>query len=245
MGYFRELPNLLYQSFLPSKNSSLDYVEAKNLFRRTKLRDDLQNIFTLFDKYEIPDGYRPENVAEDYYGSDELDWVVLLTSNIVNVRDEWPLSSRDIYDYALNKYGDELNETRFYETKEIKDSKDRLILPEGQVVDNKRIDGVIPKINPETGQPNINAGQPNMVDFYIEYYDNGNQRLEGTDVITGISNYIYEVRLNEKKASIYLLKPSYLQQFLNDFREVMIYGRTSQYVDDDLIKTENTNITMP
>ena len=84
-----------------------------------------------------------------------------------------------------------------------------------------------------------------MVDFYIEYYDNGNQRLEGTDVITGISNYIYEVRLNEKKASIYLLKPSYLQQFLNDFREVMIYGRTSQYVDDDLIKTENTNITMP
>ena len=136
MGYFRELPNLLYQSFLPSKNSSLDYVEAKNLFRRTKLRDDLQNIFTLFDKYEIPDGYRPENVAEDYYGSDELDWVVLLTSNIVNVRDEWPLSSRDIYDYALNKYGDELNETRFYETKEIKDSKGRLILPEGKVVDS-------------------------------------------------------------------------------------------------------------
>ena len=218
MGYFRELPNLLYQSFLPSKNSSLDYVEAKNLFRRTKLRDDLQNIFTLFDKYEIPDGYRPENVAEDYYGSDELDWVVLLTSNIVNVRDEWPLSSRDIYDYALNKYGDELNETRFYETKEIKDSKGRLILPEGKVVDS---------------------------DFVLTYYDGGNEEVKGVNVRTGISNYIYEVRLNDKKRSIYLLKPSYLQQFLNDFREVMIYGRTSQYVDDDLIKTENTNITMP
>ena len=217
MGYFRELPNLLYQSFLPSKNSSLDYVETKNLFRRTKLRDDLQNIFTLFDKYEIPDGYRPENVAEDYYGSDELDWVVLLTSNIVNVRDEWPLSSRDIYDYALNKYGDELNETRFYETKEIKDSKDRLILPEGKVVDS---------------------------DFVLTYYDGGNKEVKEVDVRTGISNYIYEVRLNDKKRSIYLLKPSYLQQFLNDFREVMIYGRTSQYVDDDLIKTENTNITM-
>ena len=104
MGYFRELPNLLYQSFLPSKNSSLDYVETKNLFRRTKLRDDLQNIFTLFDKYEIPDEYRPENVAEDFYGSDELDWVGLMNANIVNVRDEWPLSNRDIYDYALNKH---------------------------------------------------------------------------------------------------------------------------------------------
>jgi len=232
MGYFRELPNLLYQSFLPSKNSSLDYVEAKNLFRRTKLRDDLQNIFTLFDKYEIPDDYRPENVAEDFYGSDELDWVVLMNANIVNVRDEWPLSNRDIYDYALNKYGDELNETRFYETKEIKDSKGRLILPAGQVVDEKRIDGVTAN------------NQPNMVDYYVEYYDNGNQRLEGTNVITGVSNYIYEVRLNDKKRSIYLLKPSYLQQFLNDFRDIMIYGRSSQYMDDDTIKTENTNITM-
>ena len=218
MGYFRELPNLLYQSFLPSKNSSLDYVEAKNLFRRTKLRDDLQNVFTLFDKYEIPDEYRPENVAEDFYGSDELDWVVLMNANIVNVRDEWPLANRDIYDYSLNKYGDELNETRFYETKEIKDSKGRLILPEGKVVDSG---------------------------FVLTYYDGGNQEVKGVNVRTGVSNYIYETRLNDKKRNIYLLKPSYLQQFLNDFREVMIYGRTSQYVDDDLIKTENTNITMP
>ena len=116
MGYFRELPNLLYQSFLPSKNSSLDYVETKNLFRRTKLRDDLQNVFTLFDKYEIPDEYRPENVAEDFYGSDELDWVVLMTANgpentsgIINVRNDWPLSNRNLYEYASNKYGSNLN----------------------------------------------------------------------------------------------------------------------------------------
>ena len=68
MAYFKELPNILYQSFLKSKNSSLDYVEVKNLFRRVKLRDDLQNVFTMFDKYEIPIGFRPENVAEDYYG---------------------------------------------------------------------------------------------------------------------------------------------------------------------------------
>ena len=51
MAYFKELPNILYQSFLKSKNSSLDYIEVKNLFRIVKLRDDLQNIFTMFDKY--------------------------------------------------------------------------------------------------------------------------------------------------------------------------------------------------
>ena len=44
--YFRELPTLRYPSFI-SNDSSLDYVDAKNLFRRVKLREDLQNIITL------------------------------------------------------------------------------------------------------------------------------------------------------------------------------------------------------
>ena len=63
MGYFRELPNLRYPSFLKDKTSSLDYVEVKNIFRRAKLRDDLQNNFTVFDKFQIPEGARPDTVA--------------------------------------------------------------------------------------------------------------------------------------------------------------------------------------
>ena len=219
MGYFRELPNLLYQSFLPDKKSSLDYTEVKNLFRRTKLRDDLQNVFTLFDKYEIPDEFRPENVAEDFYGNDELDWVVLTTAGIVNVRNEWPLNNRDIFDYSFEKYGDNLNATRFFETKEIKNSSGSIILEKGRVVDS---------------------------DFVFKYYDtNGIVEVKGTNVRTGVSNYDYEVRLNEEKRSIFVLKPEYLQQFINDFRDIMIYGQSSQAINDNLIKTENTNITMP
>tara|TARA_R100000149_G_C5823200_1_gene101683 strand:- start:3 stop:662 length:660 start_codon:yes stop_codon:yes gene_type:complete len=219
MGYFRELPNLLYQSFLPDKKSSLDYTEVKNLFRRTKLRDDLQNVFTLFDKYEIPDEFRPENVAEDFYGNDELDWVVLTTAGIVNVRNEWPLNNRDIFDYSFEKYGDNLNATRFFETKEIKNSSGSIILEKGKVVDS---------------------------DFVFKYYDtNGIVEVKGTNVRTGVSNYDYEVRLNEEKRSIFVLKPEYLQQFLSDFRDIMLYGQSSQTINDNLMKTENTNITMP
>ena len=219
MGYFRELPNLLYQSFLPDKKSSLDYTEVKNLFRRTKLRDDLQKVFTLFDKNEIPDEFRRENVAEDFYGNDELDWVVLTTAGIVNVRNEWPLNNRDIFDYSFEKYGDNLNATRFFETKEIKNSSGSIILEKGKVVDS---------------------------DFVFKYYDtNGIVEVKGTNVRTGVSNYDYEVRLNEEKRSIFVLKPEYLQQFINDFRDIMIYGQSSQAINDNLIKTENTNITMP
>lgn len=221
MGYFRELPNLLYQSFLPDKTSSLDYTEVKNLFRRVKLRDDLQNVFTLFDKYEIPDGYRPENVAENFYGNDLLDWVVILTAGIVNIRNEWPLNSRDIFDYSFEKYGDDLNATRFFETKEVKNSSGTILLNKGVVVDS---------------------------DFEFNYYEDTTNKyinVKGTSVRTGISNYEYETRLNDEKRSIFLLKSEYLQQFINDFRDIMIYGQSSQAINDNLIKTENTNITMP
>ena len=147
MGYFRELPDVEYQSFLSDAISSKDYLTVKNLFRRNKLRDDLQSSFTLFNKYEIVEGARPDTVAEEFYGSAELDWVVLITAGILNVRDEWPLSNYELYQYAEKKYGiQDLTNFHHYETKEVKDSNDRLILPSGKIVDE---------------------------DFSISYYDNG------------------------------------------------------------------------
>ena len=214
MGYFRELPNLLYPSFLPDKTSSLDFVEVKNIFRRAKLRDDLQNNFTVFEKYEIPMGLRPDTVAEELYGSDELDWVVLTVAGILNVRNEWPLSDRDIYDYSLDKYGESLNSVKFFETTEVKDTSSRMILPKGKVVDSNF---TIPK-----------PGEPTAT----------------LNPVVGISNYEYETRLNEKKRNIFVLREEYLQEFLNDMREIMTYNKSSEYINSKTIQTENTNITL-
>ena len=215
MSYFRELPDLEYQSPFVDSNSSQNYVRAKNLFRRVKLRDDLQNVFTLFNKYQIPDGVRPDVVAEAVYGRADYDWVVLMTAGIVNVRDEWPLSNRDIYRYAENIYGTQLNSVHHYETTEVKDSKGRLILPAGKVVDSNF---TIPK--PDDYRAILNP-------------------------VVGISNYEYETIKNEEKRSIYLLRPDYLQQYLNDMRTIMYYEKSSQYVNKKLIRTENTRVTMP
>ena len=219
MGYFRELPDVEYQSFLSDAISSKEYITVKNLFRRNKLRDDLQNVFTIFNKYEIVDGARPDTVAEEFYGDAELDWVVLMTAGIINVRDEWPLSNYQLYQYAEQKYGIlELNDVRYFETKEIKDSNGRLILPAGKVVDG---------------------------DFVLNYSDNGNKvSVSGLDVKRGVSNWEYETVQNNKKSSIYLLKRGYLQQFLNDMREIMTYGVSSEYVNESLIRTENTKVTI-
>ena len=105
MSYFRELPNIFYQSQSKDRNSSNDYVLIKNIFRRTKLRDDLQNVVTLFNKYQISPGERPDTIADYLYGDPGLDWVVMMTANIINVRDQWPLSDKELYDYAEKSMG--------------------------------------------------------------------------------------------------------------------------------------------
>jgi len=220
MGYFRELPEIDYQSFLSDTLSTGDYIRVKNLFRRNKLRDDLQNVFTLFNKYQIPEGARPDTVAEAFYGSAELDWVVLMTAGIINVRDEWPLSNYHLYYHVENKYGVEnLSNIHHYETIEVKDSKGRLILPAGKDVNE---------------------------DFTLNYSDDGSKvSLSGDDVRRGVTNWEYETRKNNEKSSIYLLKRGYLQQFLNDMRDIMTYGLSSQYINESLIRTENTKVTIP
>ena len=215
MSYFRELPNLEYQSFLSSRKGSDDYLLVKNIFRRVKLRDDLQNVFTIFNKYQIQEGARPDTVAEELYGSSQYDWVVLIGAGIINVRNEWPLSDRDIYRYSEQLYGNDLNDVHHYETKEVKDSRGRLILPAGKIVDST-----------------FTIPDPNIT-------------IQTLNPVVGISNYEYEVRKNNKKRDIYVLKPAYLQQVINDTRKAMTYDRSSQYVNDKLIRTENTRVTMP
>ena len=216
MGYFREIPDVQYQSFLNDRTSTQDYLTVKNFFRRVKLRDDLQSIFTVFNKYTIPDGARPDTVADDLYQDSTLDWVVLIVAGIINVRNQWPLSDKDLYNFVEDKYGtQEMYSTRSYETTLVVDSENRLILPAGLTVDQN---------------------------FKIP--DPTNPLLE-LNPVRSISNYEYEVLRNNKKRSIYILKPQYLQQVLLDTRREMTYDQSSQYVSDRLIRTENTRVLGP
>lgn len=207
MAYFRELPDLQYKSFLKDKKASDNYLLVKNLFRRVKLPDDLQNIFTIFNKYQITDGARPDTIAEEIYGSSEYDWVIIISSGITRIRDQWPLSNKDLYTYSENIYGENLNDIHHYETVEIRDSENRLILPEGKIVDS-----------------NFKIPDPNRKENLI-------------NPVVGISNFEYEVNLNDKKREIYILKPIYLQQVLNEMRNLLLYDVSSQYIDEKTIKT--------
>ena len=213
MSYFRELPNISYVSLLPNQNRSDERIEVKNLFKRAKLRTDVDQSVTSFDYYLIQDNERPDIVAEKVYDNVEFDWVILVTNNITSIRNQWPLSNNELYNYCLEKYGSDANvmATHHFETKETKDQYGRILLEGKLIVDQN----------------------------FTFTYTKDNNTSETISPAQSVSNYDYEQRLNEDKRKIRILKPALLSAFITDFRNIMSYDKSSSFITKSLISSYN------
>lgn len=132
--YFRQVPNFEYVSRDPGDKYISEYVPVKNLFKRGKLREDIFGDLAFFEKYSIIGDERPDNVAYNFYGDSTLDWIVLLSNNILSIQSEWPMTQRTFDKVMLDKYGS--YETLYsgihhYETEEIKNSLGITVLKSG------------------------------------------------------------------------------------------------------------------
>ena len=221
MAYFREFPNINYVSLLPDRNKNEERILVKNIFKRAKLRSDIKFGITMFERYQVEENMRPEAIANRIYQDPELDWVILLVNNITNVRDQWPLSNNDLYNYMLDKYGQTgLTDAHHYETVELKDSDGRIMLQGGLVVDDEF------KFRYSVRKSNGDLTDPNNI-----------------NPVQVITNLAYEQRENDKKRQIRILKPAYIAALVNDLRNVMKYNRSTQYVSRNTIKTYNPRVS--
>ena len=108
-AYFRQVPNFEYVNRLADSKNSSEYIEVKNIFKRGKLKKDIFDNSMYFTNYQIVGDDRPDNVAFQVYEDETLDWLVLLSNNIVNIQTEWPLEQQSFLNYLLNKYGSQAN----------------------------------------------------------------------------------------------------------------------------------------
>ena len=102
--YFRNIPDFEYVNRTKDGQFISNYTQVKNFFKKGKLREDLFQDLTVFEKYSIRGDDRPDNVANEIYGDPTLDWVVLLSNNIINIYNEWPLNQQAFESYVLDKY---------------------------------------------------------------------------------------------------------------------------------------------
>jgi len=218
-SYFRNIPDFEYVNRTVDGKIISDYTKVKNLFKRAKIRSDIFENVTFFDKYYIKGNDRPDNVANELYGDPTLDWVILLSNNILNVQSEWPMTQQVFETYLLEKYLTiELTEdTHHYESIEVKDPDGKVIFPEGLEVDE---------------------------DQSVTYFDRGSESyVTINEMVTEVTNYQYEEKLNDKKREIFVLKAKYLNIIIDDLEEMMEYKKGStQFVSETLKRADNIRL---
>jgi hypothetical protein len=218
-SYFQRVPDFNYVSRLPDSKIG-DYVRVKNLFKKGKIREDIFQNVAFFEKYKIVGDDRPDNVAFEVYDDSSLDWVILLSNNILNIQSEWPLPQTDFDRFVLDKYGDYntlYNGIHHYETIEVKNTQGVTIVPTGLQVDSS---------------------------YSVSYYDFFTDLQVTTgNLATPITNYEYEEKVDNDKRNIFILKSRYLNIVFDDMEEIMQYKKgSSQFVSESLKTGDNIKL---
>ena len=215
--YFRNVPDFNYVNL--DSNLSSEYTRVKNLFKRGELRSDIFVNLTFFNKYSIVGEESPDEVSLKLYDTEEFDWVILLANNIINVRDEWPLSNDSLYNYLIDVYGSEenLQKIHHHETIEVKDDSGRVVLRKGLRTEEM---------------------------YSFTYYERSTQQnVTVSNASEAISNYVDAIRKEEEKRNIFVLKPEYLNVLTNDIERIMQYKEGGeQYVSPTLKQGDNIKL---
>lgn len=204
--YFSYLPDVYVRLDSFFKQGVDPYIQAKNIFRRIKIRDDLSGAVLGFQQYSIGANERPDEVANKAYGDPQLDWTVLIANNIINIYNEWPMHEDELMKHVENKYGDDAGSVHHYETLEITDSKGTVLIPAGI-----------------------------ECNFNYQYTDSQGVVKPVSECVRPVSNYDYEIEQNDYKRNIYLLKPQYLSNFIAEFSELVEY-LPNEELDEETIK---------
>ena len=235
-SYFQRVPDLNYVSRLPDAKIG-DYIRVKNLFKKGKLREDIFQNLAFFEKYKIVGDDRPDNVAFEVYDDASLDWIVLLSNNVLNIQSEWPLPQTDFDRFVLDKYGDYntlYNGIHHYETEEVKNTQGVTIVPAGLEVPEKIVREIITE----------NEKRIELVPYYVSYYDFfTDQQITTGNLAIPVTNYEYEEKIENDKRNIFILKSRYLNIVFDDMEEIMQYKKGStQYVSESLKTGDNIKL---
>ena len=177
MRYFNEFPIIDYNLSGVNGNTT----KVTDIFRRVKVRNKIASNVSLFDKLNVPEGDKPEDIAYKAYGDADYFWVVCLMNNIVNRYYDWPLDEYNFQRYVEDKYSNP-DGIHHYEIT--------------QLSGKQTSDG------------------PSDYSHKLEV----NSDTAGAQ---SVSNIEYERRLQDQKRQIQLLRPEFLDEFIEEFKQLI------------------------
>jgi len=171
-------------------------LEITNITLRFKINELLRNKNVVMYTYDVQDGERPDIIAYKYYNDATLDWVILLTNNIIDPQFEWPLDDRSFERYMRKKYGSlEAAKRTNHSYEQVLHFQsvnfDGTIVPEKKVIIDK------------------------------ESYDSANPTLRELGTYRAIDKYTHELELNQARSRIKILDKKYLSAIVSSYNDLI------------------------
>jgi len=110
MSYFSKFPLTTYDI----KGNDIRKL-LPDILRRVKLKTVIKSGGMLFDKYDVKEGEKPEDIAFKWFGDPELHWVILMTNNVTDRYYGWPMNQIQFAEFLIDKYGDNVDAVHHYE----------------------------------------------------------------------------------------------------------------------------------
>jgi len=226
--YFKSFPYTYY-----SLDDASTVQVVTNITNRVTLSDEVKNNLSLYDEYDIKDGETPELVADKFYNNSELHWLVLHYNDIIDPRFDWPLVTNNLNRYVASKYAD-VNAVHHYEDVNGNYTNGNVYLISSgafvyfnindAITNNTNIGiGYITEKNSTSNvKVTITTGGFKTGDQILQSSNTNNKaNVTSTIVLSGIpiTNFTFEDETNESKRRIKLLKASYVDSIVNDFKK--------------------------
>ena len=183
--FFEPFPTVDYDI---KKNGKTEVLT--NLTLRFKLQEVLKNRTAVFYDYIVKEGERPDVIAHKYYDDASLDWIILLTNDIINPHFDWPLDFLSFQRFLRKKYGSvqTANDGVHHYEKIIRSQS---VLFDGTIIPEKTV----------------------QVD--LDTYN-----TLAADSRKSISNFTFEENLNEDKRNIKILDKKFVTGLLNQVETI-------------------------
>ena len=209
--FFDSTPNFLYPDFFEAGKFKL----SKNLFRRVRARDSINSIFSSSTKYTVKSGQTPDQIAYDLLGDSSHYWTILLINNITDTQTQWPFDDYELDKIIEDRYGNLADKIRHWETKEVKDSYNNIVLDSGIIIE----------VFSNTTAQNASSYTPTWSWTYAYSRSDSavtERTLTGSDLYP-TTNREYEHQLNDLKREIWIPQPSSISLMESEIEELLEY----------------------
>lgn len=225
-GYFSYFPKIAYN--LDDTNINNVQLVTNILARSTFLKEIVDNT-AIYYEYQMKDTDTPEIIADKIYNNPTRHWIVLLFNKILNPQYEFPLEQSSLEEYVKNKYNQTLEQSQttihHYE----------LIVIQSSLYNGFESSSTVSKYTVNEDTVNFTTGAlgnrsvPNTADTYLDLGDQTISMGSGVTIninqrVRAVSNYTYELELNEERRTIKLIDVKYITKIEDEFRRLMQNG---------------------